>query len=92
MAARGRELFLANGCGACHMIRGTLAGGLVGPDLTHVGGRLSIGAGALPNNSDTLLRWIARTDHVKPDVLMPHFGMLPQEDLHALASYLEGLK
>jgi len=92
LAAQGRELFLANGCGACHTIRGTPANGLVGPDLTHVGGRLSIGAGALPNNSDTLLRWIARTDHVKPDVLMPHFGMLPQEDLQALAFYLEGLK
>jgi cytochrome c oxidase subunit 2 len=91
-AARGQELFLANGCGACHTIRGTSAKGLIGPDLTHVGSRLSIGAGALPNSQNALVRWIARTDHVKPGVIMPAFGMLPQEHLHALALYLEGLK
>jgi cytochrome c oxidase subunit 2 len=91
-AASGQELFLANGCGACHMIRGTPARGVVGPDLTHIGSRVSIGAGILPNNAETLMRWIARTDHVKPAVIMPAFGMLPQKDLQALARYLEGLK
>ena len=91
-AMRGQELFLANGCGACHMIRGTPANGVVGPDLTHVGSRLSIGAGMLPNNSETLLRWIAHTEQVKPGVLMPSFGMLPDEDLKALAVYMEALK
>jgi cytochrome c oxidase subunit 2 len=53
---------------------------------------VSIGAGILPNNAETLMRWIARTDHVKPAVIMPAFGMLPQKDLQALARYLEGLK
>jgi cytochrome c oxidase subunit 2 len=91
-AVRGQELFLANGCGACHTIRGTPARGVVGPDLTHVGSRLTIGAGIWPNNGETLLRWIARTDHAKPAVFMPAFGMLPREDLEAMASYLEGLK
>ena len=90
--ARGRELFLASGCGACHTVRGTPANGVIGPDLTHVGTRLTIGAGSLPNNAEALLRWIARTEHVKPEVLMPAFGMLPHEDLQALAIYLEGLK
>lgn len=90
--ARGQELFLANGCGACHTIRGTPAAGVIGPDLTHVGGRLSIGAGALLNSQDALARWIARTQDVKPGALMPHFAMLPQEDLRAMALYLEGLK
>jgi len=89
---RGQELFRANGCGACHTIRGTAARGVIGPDLTHVGSRMSIGAGILPNNSDALVRWIARTDHVKPAVIMPAFGMLPKEDLQAMALYLEGLK
>ena len=91
-SARGQELFLANGCGACHTIRGTLAKGVIGPDLTHVGSRLSIGAGILPNTRDALVRWISRTDHVKPGVIMPAFGMLPQEHLQALGHYLEGLK
>ena len=92
VAARGQEIFLAHGCGACHMIRGRPANGVVGPDLTHVGSRLSIGAGMLPNNSETLLRWIARTEEVKPGALMPSFGMLPEEDLKALAVYMEALK
>jgi cytochrome c oxidase subunit 2 len=91
-ASRGQEVFLASGCGACHSIRGTPANGVIGPDLTHIGSRLSIGAGALPNNAESLLRWIARTEHVKPEVLMPEFGMLPDDELQAMASYLEGLK
>ena len=92
LAARGEELFLANGCGACHTVHGTPANGIVGPDLTHVGGRLSIGAGTLPNDVDGFVKWIARTEHTKPEVLMPQFGMLPEEDLQALAVYLKGLK
>jgi cytochrome c oxidase subunit II len=92
IAAQGRELFLANGCGACHTVRGTPANGVVGPDLTHVGGRLSLGAGILPNDLQSLVKWIARTEHSKPGVLMPQFGMLPEEELQALAAYLKGLK
>jgi cytochrome c oxidase subunit 2 len=92
LAARGQELFLANGCGACHAVRGTSADGVVGPDLTHVGSRLSLGAGVLPNEPDDFLRWIARTEDVKPGVHMPAFGMLPAEDLRALAVYLDGLE
>jgi cytochrome c oxidase subunit 2 len=91
-AVRGRELFFANGCNACHTIRGTSAAGVIGPDLTHVGNRLSIGAGTLPNQIESLVQWIARTEHAKPGVLMPPFGMLPQEELKALAVYLKGLK
>ena len=41
---RGEGLFLSTGCGGCHAIRGTKAAGTIGPDLTHVGGRLSIAA------------------------------------------------
>ena len=45
----GRDAFLTHGCSACHTIRGTSADGVVGPDLTHVGSRMSIGAGILAN-------------------------------------------
>jgi cytochrome c oxidase subunit 2 len=92
LAERGQELFLANGCGACHTVRGTPAAGVVGPDLTHVGSRLSLGAGILPNDPEAFQRWIAHTDNVKPEVLMPAFGMLPPEDVQALAAYLDGLQ
>jgi cytochrome c oxidase subunit 2 len=42
--APGGELFRAAGCGGCHTIRGSEADGTIGPDLTHVGTRLSVGA------------------------------------------------
>ena len=91
-ARRGHALFLASGCGACHTIRGSAARGAVGPDLTHVGSRLSLGAGILRNEPDTFVRWIARTEQVKPGVHMPAFGMLPADDLRALAAYLDSLE
>jgi cytochrome c oxidase subunit II len=91
-AARGEELFLQNGCGACHTIRGTEADGVVGPDVTHVGSRLSVGAGLLGNDADAMSRWLAETDHLKPKVQMPAFGMLPPADLRALGAYLESLR
>jgi cytochrome c oxidase subunit 2 len=92
LAAHGQELFLANGCGACHTVRGTPADGVVGPDLTHVGSRLSLGAGILPNDPEAFQRWVTRPDEVKPGVHMPAFGMLPSADLQALAAYLDGLQ
>ncbi len=92
LTARGQELFLADGCSACHTVRGTPANGVIGPDLTHVGSRLSLAAGTLPNEPDNFRRWVAHTTDVKPGATMPAFHMLPQEDLRALAAYLKGLK
>ena len=92
LAARGKDLFISNGCGACHSVRGTAADGGVGPDLTHVGSRLTLGAAVLPNEPEAYLRWIARTEEVKPGVHMPSFGMLPEGELKAIAAYLDGLK
>lgn len=92
LARRGWEVFMFQGCSACHTIRSTRADGKVGPDLTHVGSRISLGAGILPNKPEAFLRWIAHTADVKPGVHMPPFGMLPKEDLRALAVFLEGLK
>jgi cytochrome c oxidase subunit 2 len=92
LLARGRELFLASGCGACHSIRGTPADGQLGPDLTHLGGRLSLGAGILPNNVGTIAGWIADTQHLKPGNLMPSFNTFSGAELRALAAYLESLE
>lgn len=92
IAVQGRELFEANGCAACHAIRGTGADGMVGPDLTHVGSRTSIGAGLLPNEPAAFAKWLSETDKVKPAVLMPHYRMLPPEELQSLAAYLESLQ
>jgi cytochrome c oxidase subunit 2 len=92
LAARGRDQFLANGCSACHTIRGTPARGVLGPDLTHFGSRLSIGAGIFPNVPDHARRWISEVNEIKPGALMPAYGMLAEDDLRAMAVYLDGLK
>ena len=91
-ATQGQVAFTANGCTACHTIRGIASTGTVGPDLTHVGSRLRIGAGTLPNGRDAFVQWIAQTDTVKPGVHMPEFRALPIGDLSALAAYLDSLK
>ena len=92
LTRRGQGLFLAQGCGACHAVRGTEADGRVGPDLTHVGGRLSLAAGLLDNDPSAFDRWVSQTKAIKPGVHMPAFGMLPPPDLAALAAYLDGLE
>jgi cytochrome c oxidase subunit 2 len=92
LASRGETAFVANGCTACHTVRGTAAAGQIGPDLTHVGSRLRIGADTLPNEPEALARWIAQTDLVKPGVHMPAFRTLDADSLSALAAYLRSLR
>lgn len=84
--------FLASGCGGCHTVRGSEAAGTIGPDLTHLADRRTIGAGILPNTPENLKRFIADTERVKPGVRMPSFGMLPGADIEAIAAYLGSLK
>jgi len=91
-AERGRELFLTNGCGACHTVRGTEADGRVGPDLTHLGSRHTVGAGLLALDEASLEQWIIRPDEFKPGVHMPSFGMLPPADVRDMAAWLAGLR
>ncbi|MGE0082308.1 MAG: cytochrome c oxidase subunit II [Thiohalomonadaceae bacterium] len=92
LARRGQQAFLANGCGACHTVRGTAADGGVGPDLTHVGSRLSLAAGVLDNGHPFFVRWLVDTARIKPGVHMPAFGMLPEAQVDAIAAYLETLQ
>lgn len=88
----GEELFISSGCGGCHTVRGTLANGKIGPDLTHVGGRLSLGAGIFPNTQHAFVSWIGRHQSIKPENLMPPFGIFSENELQALAVYLNGLE
>jgi cytochrome c oxidase subunit II len=83
---------LQNGpCVMCHRVRGTLAGGGVAPDLTHLCSRSTLAAGALPLTRGTLAAWITDPQGIKPGANMPQIK-LPHEDFHALLDYLEGLK
>ncbi|MTV38428.1 cytochrome c oxidase subunit II [Duganella radicis] len=93
LAATGRRVFEQQRCAACHTIRGSagVQGGL-GPDLTHVGSRLYLAAGARRNERGALEAWIADPHAIKPGVRMPASADLSRADLHALAAYLEQLK
>lgn len=89
---RGRALFADAGCAACHRIAGTGANGLAGPDLTHVGSRLSLGAGILPNHRGTMIGWIADSQSIKPGNRMPSYERLSAEELGHIAAFLEQQK
>jgi cytochrome c oxidase subunit 2 len=88
----GATEFIANGCGACHSVRGTGADGRIGPDLTHVGARVGIGAGILGSDAEAFVKWISDTDAVKPGVHMPAFRALPPDRVRAMAAYLVSLQ
>ena len=91
LGKQGEQLFRARGCALCHNIRGTLAGGQLGPDLTHVGSRTTVAAGTLPMTPATLGAWIADPQHIKPGNYMPKMP-LQSDELIAILRYLEQLK
>jgi cytochrome c oxidase subunit 2 len=91
-AAQGAAAFFANGCTACHTIRGTTAAGRIGPDLTHIGSRRRVAAETLPNEPAALARWIRESAHVKPGSRMPAFRSIPADELSALTAYLTSLE
>ena len=91
-ARSGRGVFLAEGCGGCHTVRGTPARGRVGPDLTHLASRVTLAAGVLPMERQALRDWIRDPGAIKPGVRMPGYDHLSDADLRALAVYLEGLE
>jgi cytochrome c oxidase subunit II len=68
---RGEQAFEQGSCAACHAVRGTTAQARVGPDLSNVGSRWSIGAGAVPNDAGHLGGWIANSQTAKPGNYMP---------------------
>jgi cytochrome c oxidase subunit II len=88
---RGQQTFLTKQCVLCHTIRGTVAQASVAPDLTHVGGRLSLAAGTLANTPGHLSGWLADPQRVKPGNHMPNLYLSAQE-LHELTAFLESLK
>ena len=101
MAQRGKEIFMSSSCIACHAIQGTTAQGRLGPDLTFMGERFSIGAGLLRNTPENLTRWILEAPELKKGIIMPGAdvaagGMAPtglsRADAAAIAAYLTDLR
>ena len=88
--APGATLFTQVGCGGCHTIAG-LSTGTVGPDLTHVGGRMTLAAGTIPQTRADLERWIGDPQHIKPGNKMPALHLTGSQ-IRRLAAYLESLR
>jgi cytochrome c oxidase subunit 2 len=88
---RGRDVFLGSPCATCHTIRGTQAASRVGPDLTHIGSRMTLAAGTLPNTSAHVAAWIGDPQAIKPGSRMPSVPM-SREDRQALIAYLRRLQ
>ncbi len=87
----GNQAFLGSGCIACHRIEGTVAAGVLGPDLTHVGSRRKIAAGILDNTPENMASWLRDPSALKPGSLMPTLN-LDEDTIRTLVAYLESLK
>ena len=78
-------------CGACHSIRGTPAGGVYGPNLSHLMTRATLAAGAIPNSEGNLAGWIADPQQIKPGTHMPEV-QLSGDELQSITNFLTSLK
>jgi cytochrome c oxidase subunit II len=78
-------------CGPCHGVRGSRAGGMLGPNLSHLLSRDRIAAETAPNNDGYRAAWIADPQRLKPGALMPELD-LTGEDLYHIDSFLKTLK
>jgi cytochrome c oxidase subunit II len=90
-AADGRRVFETTACINCHAVRGTVANGRFGPDLTHLMSRATIASGAAENTAANLRLWIENPDAIKPGSLMPAMKVSDSE-LDALVRYMQSLR
>ena len=86
-ARAGQIVFEHQACVNCHTIKGTMANGRFGPDLTHLMSRDTIGAGIMPNNQQNLMEWITDPNDTKPGCLMPAMHLTEQQNAQ-IAAYL----
>ena len=89
----GRQLFLAGTnpqCPSCHTLRSVpQATGIIGPNLTNITLRPTIGGGgAIQNTPENLARWIRNAPSIKPGIAMPAFDTLTDQQARDLAAFL----
>ena len=77
----GKNLYNQNRCDLCHMIGGK--GGIIGPDLSHVGKQ---------RDSDWLTKQIKDPKSHNPTTQMPAYPQFSEEEIQGLISFLAGLK
>lgn len=105
--ANGPNLLLKGTCVGCHVVRGNpMMVSTLGPSLTHIGSRTTIGAGLFPNDPRHLARWIKNAPLMKPGIAMPTIGAgqydpvrkmlsiikLTDQEIADLVAYLNTLK
>jgi cytochrome c oxidase subunit 2 len=107
-AERGKQIYSSNSCIGCHYVNGNPASlGKIGPNLTHIGSRNTLGAGLFPNDAKNLAYWIKNTRKMKPGVVMPTLGLgeydpvtkttvkqggLTDQQIADIVAYLQALK
>lgn len=90
----GQRIFM-QGCNSCHAIKGTDAMGVVGPNLSHFGSRVSLGSSIYDNDTEHLSKWLKYPQKMKPGSLMnlEQVNMvLSDSDVENLVAYLQNLK
>ena len=90
VARRGAQEFAAKTCVACHAIRG-MSDAAIGPDLTHLGQRTTLGAGVIDNTPVDLARWLRDPQQIKESCHMPS-AQLSETEVTDLVAYLETLQ
>ena len=99
LALKGQQIFKgAGGCTACHGIVGVnlkssddpAGKGLIGPNLTHFGGRTLIAGGVLDNNAGTINPTTGLLDHTNNNQCQP--GNLANCDLAKWLHDPQGVK
>ena len=104
---RGQQIYSRSACIGCHMIAGNpMSQGIIGPNLTHFGSRLTLAAGLYPNDEQHLALWIKNARAMKPGVIMPTLGKgeydpvlgttlkqgLSDQEIADIVAYLHALK
>ena len=86
-----QKVFMSTSCVNCHTIRGTIAEGRFGPDLTHLMSRDALGSGTVKNTPDLLRAWVHDPQTLKEGCRMPDM-QLSQPVLDQIVAYLSTLK
>ena len=86
----GVAVFMRNQCGSCHTLRGTQARGEIGPDLTHLMSRKTLGALTIPNTPSYLSAWVHDPQQFKPGNKMPGLN-ISKQDFGQLMTFLRSL-
>jgi cytochrome c oxidase subunit II len=89
-ASAGKAAFRRLGCASCHAVKGTPAKGVMGPDLTHLMSRQTLGSGVITNTPENLRAWVKDPQSSKPGCFMPSMKMTDQR-LDEVVSYLLSL-